>query len=112
MSDRRTRMLEDRYLRDSARALVEADIEHLKADFTHKSLTERAMDRVVEGASDLYDEAVEMAEDNKGALAALVAAVVVWFARNPILELLGFAPADPEAENDDDWPEHRAADDR
>lgn len=102
MSDRRTRMLEDRYLRDSARALVEADIEHLKADFTHKTLAERAMDRVVDGASDLYDEAIEMAEDNKGALAALVAAIVVWFARNPILELLGFAPEDPDHDEDDE----------
>lgn len=102
MSDRRTRMLEDRYLRDSARALVEADIEHLKADFTHKTLAERAMDRVVDVASDLYDEAIEMAEDNKGALAALVAAIVVWFARNPILELLGFAPEDPDHDEDDE----------
>ena len=33
MSDRRIRMLEDKYMRDSARALVEADIEHLKSDF-------------------------------------------------------------------------------
>ncbi len=102
MSTRRARMIEDRHLRDSARALVEADIEHLKADFTHKSLAERAMDRVMDGASDLYDEAVDMAEDNKGALAALLAAVLVWFARNPIFELLGFTP---EEQDEDDLAE-------
>ena len=35
MTDRRLRMLEDKHLRDSARALVEADVEHIKADNTH-----------------------------------------------------------------------------
>ena len=112
MSDRRARMIEDQYLRDSARALVEADIEHLKADFTHKSLSERAMDRMVEGASDLYEEAVDMAEDNKGALAALVAAMVMWFARNPILDLLGFGRDHDEQSDRGAAAEHRPADDR
>ena len=36
-----------------------------------------ALDRVREGATDLYDEALDVAEDNKGALAALIAAGVV-----------------------------------
>ncbi|QZD95511.1 hypothetical protein [Qipengyuania gelatinilytica] len=101
MSDRKARMLEDKYLRDSARALVEADIKHIKADFAHKGLGERAMDRVTEGAMDLYEEAIDVAEDNKGALAALVAAIVVWFARNPLLELLGIV----NDEEDEDWDE-------
>ncbi len=101
MSARRTRMLEDRYLRDSARALVEADIEHLKSDFAHKGLAERAIDRVKEGATDLYEEAVDVADDNKGALAALVAAIVVWFARNPIMDL--FAPEPDEEDEIDEY---------
>ncbi len=84
------RVLADRYLRDSARALVEADFEHLRSNLAGKTLASRAVDRLSEGASDLYEEAVELAEDNKGALAALLAAVLVWFARNPIFELLGF----------------------
>lgn len=103
MSDRRTRMLEDKYLRDSARALVEADIEHLKSDFANKTLGERAIDRMREGATDLYEEAIDVAEDNKGALAALIAAIVVWFARNPILEVFGLAVEpedDPQTDND------------
>ena len=82
-------MLEDKHLRDSARALIDADIKTLKSNFAHKGLGERALDRVREGATDLYDEALDVAEDNKGALAALIAAIVVWFARHPILELFG-----------------------
>ena len=100
MNERKLRMLQDRHLRDSARALVEADFEHLKADFAAKSLGDRAMDRVAEGAVDLYEEAIEMARDNKGALAALLAAVVVWFTRHPLLAILGI-DSDPEDEEDD-----------
>ena len=103
MSDRKAKMLADRHLRDSARALVEADIQHIRADFAHKGLGERAMDRVTEGAMDLYEEAIEVAEDNKGALAALIAAVVVWFARNPILAAFGLAPGNEDEEDDDGW---------
>ena len=82
----RQQVIEDRHLRDAARALVEADIANLRADIAAKGIKERALDRVAEGASDVYDEAMEVAADNKGALAAIVAALVLWFARHPILE--------------------------
>lgn len=102
MTNIRTRMLEDRYLRDSAKALVEADIDHLKNGLNQKSIAERTFDGIKEGATDIYEEAVELAEDNKGALAALLAAIIVWFARNPIMDLFGpddepdQAPSDSE----------------
>lgn len=99
MISRRARMIEDKYLRDSARALVDADLENIKTAYAQKGLGERAMDRLTEGAVDLYEEAVAVADDNKGALAALVAAVLVWFSRNPILEALGFSTG----RSDDEW---------
>ena len=97
---RRERMLEDRYLRDSARALVEADVEHVKTDLARKGLAARTLDTVKHGAINLYEEAVDAAEDNKGALAALVAAVVVWFARNPLLDLFGLGEGDDASEDE------------
>lgn len=100
MTDRRTQMLEDRYLRDSARALVEADVAHLKADLAQKGVGARIADRAKEGATDLYDEAVDMAGDNKGAIAALLGAVVLWLARNPILSMFGWGD---QAEEDEEW---------
>lgn len=100
MTPRRLQMLEDRHLRNSARQLVKADIEHLKADLNRRSLPERAVDRIAEGASDVYDEAVEVAADNKGALAAILAALALWFARNPILDAL-IGPADDETNEGD-----------
>lgn len=88
MTARLERMLEDRHLRDAARALVEADVKNLRADLSVKGIGERAVDRITDGASEVYDEAIEVAADHKGALAAIVAALVLWFARHPILEAL------------------------
>ena len=107
MDDLKARLIEDRFLRDSAKALMQADLQHVKNDLAHKSVGERATDRVKHGAMDIYEEAIEVAGDNKGALTALMAAVVIWFARNPILGLLGFdADTDEVDEEDDDLAEH------
>jgi hypothetical protein len=101
MTDRLERNLrEDRLLRDAARALVEADIAQLRASLAERSIPSRIADRIGEGATDVLDEAVEVADDNKGVIAALVGAIVLWFARHPILEALGLEP------------EREAADDR
>lgn len=88
MTVTREQVLEDRHLRDAARALVEADMDNLRADLAAKGIGERALDRIADGASEVYDEAIEVAADHKGALAAIVAALVLWFARHPILEAL------------------------
>lgn len=85
---RREQLLEDRHLRDAARALVEADLKNLRVGLSVKSLGERAVDRIAEGASDVYDEAIEVASDHKGALAAILAALALWLARHPILDAL------------------------
>ena len=90
MNPAKHQMQQDKLLRDAALALVKADVDRLKSDFQARSLGERAMDRAIEGAEELVDEAQEMAADNKGVLALLLGAVAVWFARNPILDALGF----------------------
>lgn len=86
MNAARQRVIEDRRLRDAARALVTTDWEHVRAGYASKGIGERAIGRISAGAGDVYDEALEVAADNKGALAALVAALALWFARNPILD--------------------------
>jgi hypothetical protein len=108
MTDRRLRMLEDKHLRDSARALVEADVEHIKADFANKGMAKRALFRLRENAGELYDEALDVADSNKGAVAAVFAALVVWFARNPLLDMvgLGVEQDDERTEPSDEPAEH------
>ncbi len=108
MTDRRLRMLEDKHLRDSARALVEADVEHIKADVANKGMAKRALFRLRENAGELYDEALDVADSNKGAVAAVFAALIVWFARNPLLDMvgLGIEQDDERTEPSDEAAEH------
>jgi len=107
MGPRRAKMMEDRRLRDSARALVDADIENLKSDLATRGPGARIADRIAEGASDVYDEALDVARDHKGALAAIGAAGVLWFARNPVLKALfgedWVEDNETDEEYDDEW---------
>ena len=95
-------MREDRNLRDAALALVKADISHLKNDVGAKGVASRLATRMSDGAADVFDEAVEVADNNKGALTALIAAVILWFARNPIMELFS---DEEDADNQDAFSE-------
>lgn len=87
MRDLDRKLTEDRAMRDAARTLVTADIANLRADLAGKGFGVRIVDRIHEGAADLFEEAVELADSNRGVLAALVGAVLLWFARNPIIAL-------------------------
>ena len=98
--DPEARMREDRLLRDAALALVKADISHLKADYSAQGIGTRFANRMAEGATEVFEEAVDVADDNKGVLATLIAAVVLWFARNPIMSLFDDDDAPEEADDD------------
>ncbi len=106
MRDLDLKLKEDRALRDAAKALVTADIAILRADLAGKGFGERIVDRIGEGAVDLFEEAVELADTNRGVLAALFGAVVLWFARNPIIALF----ADEADTNDSNEIEEDALD--
>lgn len=112
MSDLKAQMREDRAIRDAARALVEADVAQLKITFSGKSLAKRVTDRVSEGAQDIFEEAVEAADSNRGALATLIAAVVLWFAHNPIMSLFEDEDDDEADDSDESEPEAIASSDQ
>ncbi len=97
---------EDRALRNAARALFHADVAHLRASLSGKSISSRIVDRIGEGASDVLEEAIEVADTHKGVIATLVAAIILWFARNPILGL--FSEDDADDGDDADEPERNA----
>ncbi|MBE5072775.1 hypothetical protein IM511_00475 [Erythrobacteraceae bacterium E2-1 Yellow Sea] len=87
MSDPEQRMLEDRALRDAARALFTADIAHVRNQLNTKSLPQRVLGRVGDGAKDVLEQAADTAENNRGTIALLLGAVVLWFARHPLMAL-------------------------
>lgn len=86
----------------------------MKASLEYKSIGQRAVERVKDTAVDAYDDARDLAEHNKGAVAAIVAAIVLWLARNPILDLLGFdrdEDDDDDGAEEDEWDEDTEIDD-
>ena len=100
MSDLEHRLAEDKALRDAALALFKADIALVRADLDERGLGQRITNRVGESTMEMLDEATDFAEDNKGKVAAGVAAVVLWFARGPILDALGRLIGEDEEEEE------------
>lgn len=101
MTDRAT--LEDfRQLRDSARALVDADLARLKEGMAERSIPSRAMDRASEGTADLLEQVSQVAGRNKGLIATLIAGVTLWLARHPLIALLDSASEDTPPTNEQD----------
>lgn len=95
------RLREDRTLRNTAKALLSADVAHFRASLSNRSISTRIFDRIGEGASEVFDEAVEVAENHKGVLATLLAAVVLWFARHSVMSLfIGDNEAEREGAED------------
>ncbi|MFL0356698.1 hypothetical protein ACI5KX_09475 [Erythrobacter sp. GH1-10] len=90
------RFYEDRALRDAAKAVLLADIEHARTTFSGKGLAERVTGRVGEGAKDVFEVAKTHTQDNRGIIALLMGAVLLWFAREPILDILAEGLDEPE----------------
>lgn len=85
MSDLASRLAEDKALRDAALRLFKSDIALIRGDLDERGVGARAKDRLGDAALGMLDDAVDYAKDNKGWVAAGAAAVVLWFARKPIL---------------------------
>ena len=88
MSDLGARLAEDKALRDAALQLFKSDLALIRGDLDERGIGARAKDRLGEAALSMVDDAIGIAEDNKGWVAAGTAAVVLWFARKPILAWL------------------------
>lgn len=88
MSDLAARLAEDKALRDAALQLFKSDLALIRSDLDDRGIGARAKDRLGEAALSMVDDAIDVAEDNKAWVAAGTAAVVLWFARKPILAWL------------------------
>jgi hypothetical protein len=88
------RFIEDRNLRDAARAVLTDDIEQLRASLAEQGIASRVSSgftstisgRLKDGARDVWAEAKAHAGDNRGVLAVVIGAIVLWFARSTIFE--------------------------
>ncbi len=86
---------EDRALRDAAKSVLMADIEHVQASLSGKGMATRVAGRIGDGAKDAIEAAKLHAGDNRGILAGVIAVLAMWLARGPILEILGLADDEP-----------------
>jgi hypothetical protein len=102
MADLAAQLHADRAVRDSSLSLVKADFAHLKAEYRRKGLAERTMDRLKDGASEVYDEAVEAGGGQTGVLAGLAGVLLLWFMRHPILQALGLGRDGDHHDNHDE----------
>ena len=91
MSDLDQQFYEDRELRNAAKAVLLADIEHARTSFSAKGVAERIGGRIGDGARDVVDIAKDHADDNRGIIAILIGALFLWISREPLLELLGLS---------------------
>ncbi|SHN49106.1 hypothetical protein [Erythrobacter sanguineus] len=90
------RFIEDRALRDAARAVLEDDVARLRASLGEQGVASRVSSsvgstitsRVRNGAGDVLEQARQRAGDNPGVLALLMGAIMLWLMRGPILALI------------------------
>lgn len=106
MTDLPHSFVEDRALRDAARAVFLADLEHAKGALSRKGLPERLTDwlsrRLSLGLKDTVEVAAAGVNANRSGIAILVAALIVWFSRDTIMEVLGVQDPETGAEPDGD----------
>ena len=87
MSRLEERYEKDRALRDAARAVLLDDVDHARTNLTPNAIADRVTSRIGNGAKDVLDVAKDKAGDHRTLIAAIIAAVVLWFGREPIRDL-------------------------
>ncbi|MEE4317927.1 MAG: hypothetical protein V2I74_13190 [Erythrobacter sp.] len=122
MTDLPARYLEDRALRDAARAVLDEDIARLRASLAEQGVASRVSSsvgstvssRIRAGANDVLEQAKQRASDNPGVLAVLIGAILLWLMRAPILALIdevAESASVPEPEIEDTGGEESGGDD-
>jgi len=88
------RFIADRQLRDTARAVLTEDIDRLRESLAEQGIASRVStgvtstisERLRAGARDVLAEVRTQAGERKGLIAGIIAAIVLFLARGPILE--------------------------
>jgi hypothetical protein len=80
-------LLAAKSVRDGARADFDARLATVRGDVAARSVGGRVTDSAIEAAQDVMDEAVAVADANRGIVAGTLAVLALWFLRNPLLAL-------------------------
>lgn len=85
MSDHARKLADARAARDAARAVFDAQMFRVRGDPEAQSLGGRIASRFGEDAKTALHGAMEVAGESKGVIAGTIAALALWFLRNPII---------------------------
>lgn len=107
------RFIEDRTLRNKARAVLAEDIERLRSSLGEEGIASRVSSgvtssitgRIRSGAHDVLEQAKAQAGDRKGVLALLLGAFLLFFARGPIFEWIEALRGDSDEHEDAETPD-------
>lgn len=102
------RLIEDRAMRDAARAVLEDDLARLRASLGDQGVASRVSSsvgstittRIRDGATDVLEQAKQRASDHPGVLALLIGAILLWLMRGPLLALIDGDDDDEMIEED------------
>lgn len=88
MTELSDRLARDRAARDAARQALEANVAQVKADLAARGIGGRIADKAVADATTALDEAVAIAKESKGIIAATGLALLLWLLRNPLAAMV------------------------
>ena len=92
-----------RRARDAARSLFDQRLALVRADVEARGVGGRIADKVSGDARDMLDEAIEIADQNRGVVAGTLLALVLWFLRNPLMARIeGLFETDSDEEANDE----------
>ena len=118
MTELPARFLEDKRLRDAARAVLDEDIARLRASLAEQGVASRVSSSVTgtvsgrlrAGAQDVLDEAKQRASDHPGVIAVIVGALLLFVLRGPLAALLLGEEESEAAEQIDQAEDHAGED--
>lgn len=87
MNEAERRLSEDRATRRSARGLFDRRLAQVKADYEARGIPDRIKAKAADETTKALDTALDVASESKGIIAGTVAALMVWFFRNPLIAL-------------------------
>jgi hypothetical protein len=93
----------DRAVRNSARETFDLRLAQVRQDLEARGVGGRIADKIGQDAREMFEEAVEVADHNRGVVAGTIAALAIWILRNPIVAWLeGLMDADAKEDSHDE----------
>jgi hypothetical protein len=89
VSDAESRFSADRGNRNAARGLFDRRLARVKQDLAARSVPQRIKAKAQDEVFKAADQAIDVARESKGVIAATAGVLTLWFLRKPLREMVG-----------------------